>query len=70
MVADDARAALGLDQVAGHDGGLVVGAPADLVAIDAPSPRAAIADAPMARRVFRHGRLVAAADQQTSVHRP
>ena len=69
-VADHARAALGLEPVAGPNGELRVGAPADLVAIDAPSTRAAIADAPMARRVFRHGRLVASADQRTSVHHP
>lgn len=69
-VADHSRAALGMEPVAGPDGELRVGAPADLVAIDAPSTRAAIADAPMARRVFRRGRLVASADQQTGVHRP
>ena len=70
MVADRARIAVGLEPVTGIGGEPLVGAPADLVAIDAPSIRAAIADAPMARRVFRHGRLVASADQQTAVHHP
>ncbi len=70
MVADGARAALGLEPVTGPGGEPLVGAPADLVAIDAPSARAAIADAPMSRRVFRNGRLVASADQRTTLHRP
>ena len=42
---------------------------ADLVAIDAPSVRGAIADAPMSRRVFHAGRLVASADEQLRLHR-
>ena len=46
------------------------GDPADLVAIDAPSLRGAVADAPMSRRVYHRGRLVASADQQTRVLRP
>ena len=46
------------------------GDPADMVAIDAPSVRGAVADAPMSRRVYHQGRLVASADQQTRVHRP
>ena len=65
MVSNNVRRALGLAEV-----NLEVGDPADLVAIDAPSVRGAIADAPMSRRVFRAGRLVASADQQTVVHRP
>jgi len=64
MVSNRPRAALGLPTV-----NFAPGDPADLVAIDAPSVRGAIADAPMSRRVFRRGRLVASADQQTSVHR-
>ncbi len=64
MVSTNVRAALGLPAVS-----LEVGSPADLLAIDAPSIRGAIADAPMARRTFRRGRLVASADQQTAVHR-
>ncbi|MEM9614414.1 MAG: amidohydrolase family protein [Actinomycetota bacterium] len=64
MVSVNGRAALGLAPA-----GVEVGAVADLVAIDAPSIRGAIADAPMSRRVFRRGRLVAAADQQLTVHR-
>lgn len=64
MVSTNVRQALGLPVVS-----VAVGSPADLVAIDAPSIRGAIADAPMSRRVFRRGRLVASADQQTTVHR-
>jgi cytosine/adenosine deaminase-related metal-dependent hydrolase len=45
-----------------------VGDPADFVAIDATTLRSAIADAPMARRTFTAGRLVASANQQTTIH--
>ena len=64
MVSNHARTAMGLPTV-----GFAPGDPADLVAIDAPSVRGAIADAPMSRRVFRRGVLVASSDQQTTVHR-
>ena len=64
MVANNVRRAIGVAPVT-----IEPGSPADLVAIDAPSIRGAIADAPMSRRVFRGGRLVASADQQTAVHR-
>lgn len=64
MVSNDVRRAIGLEPVRIEPGSL-----ADLVAIDAPSIRGAIADAPMSRRVFRHGRLVASADQSTSIVR-
>lgn len=64
MVSNNVRQAIGLAPVT-----IEPGSPADLVAIDAPSIRGAIADAPMSRRVFRGGRLVASADQQTAVHR-
>ncbi len=64
MVSGNVRAALGLPGV-----GLQPGDPADLVAIDAATIREAIADAPMSRRVFRAGRLVASSDQHTAVHR-
>ena len=64
MVSNDVREAIGLPTVA-----IETGAAADLIAIDATSPREAIADAPMARRVFRQGVLVASADQQTTIHR-
>jgi cytosine/adenosine deaminase-related metal-dependent hydrolase len=63
MVSNDAREAMGLTRVA-----VEVGSPADLLVIDATSPRQAVADAPMARRVYRRGVLVASADQQTQVH--
>ena len=72
LVSTKPRAVLGLDPAIASDSsaaGLAVGALADLVTVDAPSTRAAVADAPMARRVFRHGRLVASADQQTAIHR-
>jgi len=64
MVSNNVRRAIGLPEVR-----IEPGYPADLIAIDAPSIRGAIADAPMSRRVFRQGRLVASADQQTSIHR-
>ncbi|MEM7287881.1 MAG: amidohydrolase family protein [Actinomycetota bacterium] len=64
MVSTNVRAAMGLPR-AGTD----IGDVADLLVIDAPSIRGAIADAPMSRRVFRRGRLVASADQQLRVHR-
>jgi len=64
MVSGNVRRAIGLPAVR-----LEPGDPADLVAIDAPSIRGAIADAPMSRRVFRRGVLVASADQQTTVYR-
>jgi cytosine deaminase len=64
MVSNDVRAGIGLPRV-----DIEPGSPAELVAIDAASAREAIADAPMARRVYHRGALVASADQQTSVHR-
>ncbi|MDH4362939.1 MAG: amidohydrolase family protein [Acidimicrobiia bacterium] len=64
LVSNQVRRALGLEPVT-----FAVGDPADLVAIDAPSVRAAIADAPRSRRVFRRGRLVASCDQQLRLHR-
>lgn len=64
MVSDNVRLALGL---AATD--LVPGSPADLLVIDAPSVRAAIADAPMSRRTYKQGRLVASVDHSPQVHR-
>ena len=64
MVSNDAREGIGLLRV-----DIVPGAPADLLVIDAASTREAMADAPMSRRVYRRGELVASADQQTRVHR-
>lgn len=64
MVSNNVRRAIGLPEIR-----IQPGDPADLVAIDAPSVRGAIADAPMSRRVFRRGVLVASADQRTTVHR-
>lgn len=63
MVSNNGRRALGLAPVEFRPG-----CPADFVAIDAPSIRAAIADAPRSRRVYRAGRLVASSDQQTAVY--
>ena len=65
MVSNISRRVMGLSPV-----NFEPGDPADLVAIDAPSLRGAVADAPMSRRVYRQGRLVASADQQTRVLRP
>ena len=64
MVGTAARACLGLPSAEP-----VVGAVADLVAIDAPSVRGAIADAPMARKVFHRGKLVAATSQSRTIYR-
>ena len=64
MVSNDAREAMGLVRV-----DIAEGAPADLLVIDAASTREAMADAPMSRRVYRRGELVASADQQTRVCR-
>ncbi len=63
LVSSNGRRALGLEPV-----NFEPGDPADFMAIDALSIRGAIADAPMSRRVFRRGHLVASADQQTTVH--
>ncbi len=65
MVSANVRTALGLPAVS-----VEVGSPADLLAIDAPSVRGAIADAPMSRRVFRAGTLVASSDEISHVNRP
>ena len=64
MVSNDVRAALGLPRVS-----VAPGDPADLIAIDAPSIRGAIADAPMSRRTFKDGRLVASVDTTAMLHR-
>jgi cytosine/adenosine deaminase-related metal-dependent hydrolase len=64
MVSNRPRRAMGLPSVSFEPGD-----PADRVAIDAPSIRGAIADAPMSRRVFRRGVLVASSDQQSTILR-
>ena len=64
MVSNSARRVLGLAPVR-----FEVGDPADFVAIDAPSIRAAIADAPADRTVFRAGRLVASSSTQRVIVR-
>lgn len=63
MVSNASRRAMGLAPV-----NFAVGDPADFVAINAPTLRAAIADAPMARRTFRGGRLIASVDQQIRLY--
>lgn len=64
MVSNNGRRVLGLEPVR-----FEVGDPADVVAIDAPSIRGAIADAPVDRSVFRGGRLVASSTSKRTVHR-
>ncbi len=64
MVSNTARQVMGLAPVQFKPGD-----PADFVAIDAPSLRSAVADAPMSRRTYHKGRLVASTDQQTRLHR-
>ena len=65
MVSNCSRQAMGLAPV-----NFEPGDPADFVAIDAPTLRGAVSDAPMSRRVYRRGQLVAKADQQTQILRP
>lgn len=62
MVSNNVRRALGLDPVLMRRGD-----PADLMAIDAPSIRGAIADAPIDRKVFKGGRLVATSRSDRTV---
>jgi len=64
MVSNNVRIALGLDPVRFEPGD-----PADFVAIDAPSIRGAIADAPVDRKVFRAGRLVASTASTSTIER-
>ena len=64
MVSASVRSALGHAPVT-----VAVGDVADLVAIDAPTVREAIADAPMSRRVYRRGRLTASSTETTTIHR-
>ena len=64
MVSSNARQAMGLEPACLNQGDL-----ADFVAIDAPSLGAAMADAPMSRRVFKAGKLVGAVDQSSVVYK-
>ena len=64
MVSNAAREGIGMPRLS-----IEAGSPADLVVIDTGSPREAIADAPMSRRVYRRGVLVASTEQQTAIHR-
>lgn len=64
MVSNNVRRVLGLRPVR-----FEAGDPADFVAIDAPSIRAAIADAPVDRRVFSRGRLAAESAAARTIHR-
>ncbi len=64
MVANDVRRILGLAPIR-----FEAGDPADLVAIDAPSIRGAIADAPADRKVFRAGRLIASTSTTRTIAR-
>lgn len=64
MVSNAGRRALGLDPVRFEPGD-----PADVVAIDAPSTRAAIADAPADRVVFRAGRPIAESRTTRTIRR-
>jgi cytosine deaminase len=64
MVANNVRRVMGLAPIR-----FEVGDPADFVAIDAPSVRGAIADAPADRKVFHSGRLVAATTSTSTIER-
>lgn len=63
LVTDGARATMGLAPVR-----IEPGAPAELLAVRAPSVRVAVADAPAARLVFAKGRLVARTTVEQSVY--
>ena len=62
MVSVNARKAMGLEKADLSSGSL-----ADFVAIDAPSLRGAIADAPMSRKVFKSGVLISSSLQSTQI---
>ena len=62
MVSNDARVVMGLARIT-----MQPGDPADLMAISAPSVRAAIANAPLSRRVYRRGVLVASSTSSTHI---
>lgn len=64
MVSNNVRLAMRLDPVHFEPGD-----PADFVAIDAPSIRGAISDAPFDRTVFHAGRLVAETRTSRTIHR-
>jgi cytosine/creatinine deaminase len=64
MVSNNVRLAMRLDPVRFEPGD-----PADFVAIDAPSIRGAVADAPSDRTVFHAGRLVAETRTRRSINR-
>jgi cytosine deaminase len=64
MVSNNVRRAMGLPVIR-----FEIGDPADFVAIDAPSIRGAIADAPADRKVFTAGRLVASSSTTRTLHR-
>ncbi|MEI7547047.1 MAG: amidohydrolase family protein [Actinomycetota bacterium] len=64
LVSNDVRVSIGLEAVT-----IDAGSPAELVAIVAPSIRAAIADAPADRRVYHRGRLVAATTTDRCIFR-
>ncbi|MDP6893968.1 MAG: amidohydrolase family protein [Acidimicrobiales bacterium] len=62
MVSVNARKAMGLEKADVSPKSL-----ADFVAIDAPSLRGAIADAPMSRKVFKSGVLISSSQQTTRI---
>lgn len=62
MVSNDVRRVMGLPVVT-----MKPGDPADLLVIDAPSVRGAIADASPSRRVYHRGRLVASSTLTTTI---
>ncbi len=62
MVSVNARKAMGLEKADVSPKSL-----ADFVAIDAPSLRGAIADAPMSRKVFKSGVLISSSQQTTQI---
>lgn len=64
MVSSRSRQAMGLPPVT-----IVPGSPGDLVAIDATSTRHAIASAPLSRKTFRAGRLVASSTHSAALRR-
>ncbi|MEC7810233.1 MAG: amidohydrolase family protein [Actinomycetota bacterium] len=62
MVSTDARKVMNLEKA-----DLSAGSLADFIAIDAPSVRGAIADAPMSRKIFKGGLLISSSLQTTQM---
>ena len=63
MVSINAREAMGLEKADLSPGSL-----ADFIAIDSPSIRGAMAEAPMSRKIFKEGEMVSSSTQSTQIN--